>query len=127
MPEFGLLPAKILSFLYEKETQMKDLEETIVKRKKEVDPDWYGDEADEENKKAKEDEVREITRKCKLVHKSFFDSVGAHRWQLITIDCTAMSDGSIVDTLELNFKWKVVLFRDLSSKVDVDAIGYTCG
>jgi len=40
IPEFGLLPAKILSFLYDKETQMKDLEEKIIQRKKETDPDW---------------------------------------------------------------------------------------
>jgi len=91
---------------------MKDLEEKIIERKKFADPDWYGDEGDEENKKTKEDEVREITRKSKMCHKSFIDSVSSHRWQLITVDCTTLSDGSIVETLELNFKWKVVLFRD---------------
>lgn len=39
-PDFSLLPSKVLSFLYNQDTQIKELEEHIIKRKREKDPDW---------------------------------------------------------------------------------------
>lgn len=66
--------------------------------------------------------MREITRKCKQAHKSFHDTVAEHRWQLITLDSASNSDEYILDNLVKCFKWRVVLFRDLDGKVDVDAI-----
>jgi len=65
----------------------------------------------------------DMVRKCKVVESDLNNSVKDHNWQLVMVDCAVLSDESIAHNLELNFIWKVVIFRDLDNKVDIDAIG----
>lgn len=119
------LPCKVFSFMAG-DNETDKLIEHLLNRKREQNPDWLPDLNDDEAKKSKEAEIKEEIRQCKVVASKLNEAVAKHQWEAITVNCLE-SDATIVNNVELCFKWRVVLFRDLDNKVDVDAMAYTHG